>query len=152
MLAQDESSVRSRRGARELLVQALYQWQLADHSEAEIGKQFACREEFDRIDQAYFKDLLSTILSNVQGLDDVIGKYADREVNQLDEISRAVLLLAAAELTSRSDIPTKVSINEAVELAKRYGPKDCFRFINAVLDRLAKEVREPQLNETYGAR
>mgnify|MGYP006139687047 CR=1 FL=1 len=146
MLVEDENSVRSRRGAREMLVQALYQWQLADHSETEIRKQFACRPEFDRIDQTYFKDLLSTILSNVQRLDDVVGKCADREVSQLDEVSRAVLLLAAAELTERSDIPTKVSINEAVELAKRYGPKDCFRFVNAVLDRLAKEARKPRLN------
>ena len=83
------------------------------------------------------------ILNNIKFLDGVIEKHADREVKQLDAITRAVLLLSIAELSERRDIPTKVSINEAVELAKRYGPKDCFRFINAVLDRFSKEDHKP---------
>ena len=139
----DESSLRSRRGARELIVKALYQWQLADHSESEIRSQFAGKPEYDRIDQDYFKDLLGIILNKINFLDAAIGKHADREVKQLDAISRAVLLLSIAELSERHDIPRKVSINEAVELAKRYGPKDCFRFINAVLDRYSKEDHKP---------
>ena len=138
MLAQGRRSVQARRGARELLVQALYQWQLADHSEMELCEQFAGRPEFARVDQDYFRELLAAVLRDAESLDRQIGERADRGVEQMDAVSRAVLLLALAELHRRPDIPTKVIINEAVELAKRYGPADGFRFVNAVLDRTAK--------------
>lgn len=140
MLAQDGSLMRARHGARELLVKALYQWQLADHSEAELRAQFRGLAEFERIDQAYFEDLLGTVLRDVGRLDRTIAAHSDRDVGQVDAISRAVLLLGLAELRGREDVPTKVIINEAVELAKRYGPADCFRFVNAVLDGTAKSM------------
>lgn len=140
MLAQDSSLMRARHGARELLVKALYQWQLADHSEAELRAQFRGLTEFERIDQAYFEDLLGTVLRDVGRLDRTIAAHSDRDVGQVDAISRAVLLLGLAELRGREDVPTKVIINEAVELAKRYGPADCFRFVNAVLDGTAKSM------------
>ena len=140
MLAQDSSLMRARHGARELLVKALYQWQLADHSEAELRAQFRSLAEFERIDQAYFEDLLGTVLRDVGRLDRMIAAHSDRDVGQVDAVSRAVLLLGLAELRGREDVPTKVIINEAVELAKRYGPADCFRFVNAVLDGTAKSM------------
>ena len=140
MLAQDESSACARRGARELLVKALYQWQLAGQSEREIKSQFSSLPEFDRIDKLYFSDLLIIVLNNVKCLDQKIEEHSSRDVRLLDAVSRSVLLLSAAELTQRVDIPRKVVINEAVELAKRYGPKDCFKFINGVLDKLSVNV------------
>ena len=140
MLAQDGSSARARHRARELLIKALYQWQLAGHSEAELQEQYGALPEFERIDQAYFQDLLTTVFRDVKRLDGEIGEHADRGVDQVDAVSRAVLLLGLAELHEREDVPTKVIINEAVELAKRYGPADCFRFVNAVLDGTAKNI------------
>lgn len=140
MLAQDNSLMRARHGARELLVQALYQWQLAGHSEAELRAQFGGLPEFERIDQAYFGDLLGAVLCDIGRLDRTIAAHSDRDVGHVDAISRAVLLLGLAELHGREDVPTKVIINEAVELAKRYGPADCFRFVNAVLDGTAKSL------------
>ena len=140
MLEQDGSLIRARHGARELLIKALYQWQLADHGEVELTEQFANLPEFERIDQAYFRELLHIVLGDVKRLDSTIGDHADRKVEHVDAVSRAVLLLGLAELNERDDVPTKVIINEAVELAKRYGPSDCFRFVNAVLDGTAKKI------------
>jgi len=145
MLAQDGSSARARHGARELIIKALYQWQLADHSEAELREQFAGLPEFERIDQDYFNDLLSAVFRDVERLDRGIAEQSDRQVEHVDAVSRAVLLLGLAELSGRDDVPTKVIINEAVELAKRYGPADCFRFVNAVLDGTAKRLESRSL-------
>ena len=139
-LAGETSAIHARRGARELLVKALYQWQLADHSEAELRRQLAEMPEYATADQKYFREILAVVLRHAESLDRQIAAQADRVVEHMDAISRAVLWLGMAELHHRGDVPTKVIINEAVELAKRYGPTDCFRFVNAVLDRAAKRV------------
>lgn len=131
----------SRERARGLLIKALYQWQLAGHSRDELIEQYTALAEFGRIDQAYFEDLLARVLAEVESLDAVIAEHADRGVDQLDAVGRAILLLALAELKFRSDVPVKVVINEAVELAKRYGPTDSYRFVNAVVDKAAKQLR-----------
>ncbi|MDH3420324.1 MAG: transcription antitermination factor NusB [Gammaproteobacteria bacterium] len=128
---------RARRGARELLVKALYQWQLAESSETELREQFAAMPEFDRIDQSYFTDVLGLVMAGAVDLDAIIAVHANRDATQQDAVGRAILLTALAELQQRLDVPTKVVINEAVELAKRYGPVDSHRFVNAVLDKAA---------------
>ena len=136
----DGSSARARRGARDLLIKALYQWQLGGHDLPELLEQFALAPEFARIDKRYFRELLEAVIDNVDSLDSLIATQADRDVKTVDAVSRALLLLGLQELSSRPDVPTKVVINEAVELAKRYGPPDCFRFVNAVLDKAAKVI------------
>jgi N utilization substance protein B len=128
---------RARRGARDLLVKALYQWQLAETSETELREQFAAMPEFDRIDQSYFTDVLGLVMAGVVDFDAIIAVHANRDATQQDAVGRAILLTALAELQQRLDVPTKVVINEAVELAKRYGPVDSHRFVNAVLDKAA---------------
>ena len=120
-----------------MLVQALYQWQIAGATEAELTEQFAAAPEYGRIDRAYFLALLHAAISNAADLEAVIAARAHRDVAQLDPIGRAVLLIALSELDLRPDVPTKVIINEAVELAKRYGPAEAYRFVNAVLDKVA---------------
>jgi len=119
---------------------ALYQWQLAGHSETELCEQFAAMPEYSSVDQAYFREVLALVLRDAETLDREIARYADRNIDHTDAVSRAVLLLGLAELRGRSDVPTRVIINESVELAKQYGPVDCYRFVNAVLDRAAKQV------------
>ncbi len=132
---------KSRQRARELLIKALYQWQLAGHSAAEIMAQFSALEDFGKCDGAYFDELLAIVLDDVAALDELIARYATRGVDQLDAVGRAILLLGLAELKHRDDIPTKVAINEAVELAKRYGAAESFKFVNAVLDKTSRELR-----------
>ena len=138
-MARDRGGARSRQRARELLVKALYQWQLAGHSAAEITAQFVTVEGFDRCDREYFDALLTTVIDNVAALDAIIAQQAARGLDHLDAVGRAILLLALAELKFRGDVPTKVVINEAVELAKRYGAAESYKFVNALLDRTARE-------------
>ena len=139
---QTERPVRGRQRAHELLVQALYQWQLTGQQSDELLEQFSARTEFSRIDQTYFRELFSAVLCDFKDLDALISEHADWDHDQLDAVSRAVLLLSLSEFKSRFEVPTKVVINEAVELAKRYGPTDSFRFINAVLDNVAKQAEQ----------
>ncbi len=127
--------------ARNLLVKALYQWQIAGHDYAELVDQFGLLAEFRRIDQDYFTDLLRHCIDDSDELDSLIAKFATRGVDQLDAVGRAVLLLALAELKHRDDVPYRVVINEAVKLAKRYGAADSYRFVNAVTDKAAAELR-----------
>lgn len=128
---------RSRQRSRELLLQALYQWQLAGGGERELLVEFEAKPEFASCDRSYFRQLLGVVLNESEALDEVIATLAVRAVEQLDAVGRAVLLLALAELKHRPDVPKRVVINEAVELAKRYGAADSYRFVNAVLDKAA---------------
>lgn len=128
-----------------MLVKALYQWQLADPSEAELLEQFAAAPEYARIDQPYFAALLHAAIADAPELEAIVAARADRDMAQLDAVARAVLFIALSELRQRPDVPTKVIINEAVELAKRYGPAESHRFINAVLDKIAAAMPARQL-------
>jgi N utilization substance protein B len=136
-----EHGARARRLARELLVKALYQWQLAGHGVAELSAQFATDEDFARCDSDFFGQLLAVTIEDAPALDAVIARQAARGLEQLDAVGRAILLLGLAELKFRDDVPSKVVINEAVELAKRYGPADSFKFVNAVLDKSSRDLR-----------
>jgi N utilization substance protein B len=128
-----------RHGARRLLVQALYQQQLAGHEFAELANQFAATPGYAQVDGDYFRDLLRQILAAVADLDELIAGSADRPVAQLDPVERGILRLGAAELRFRPDVPARVAINEAVQLAREFGAQDSYRYVNAVLDRVAAE-------------
>ena len=146
-----EHGARARHLARELLVKALYQWQLAGHSVAEITAQFAADDDFARCDRDFFGQLLAVTVDDAPALDQLIARHATRGIDQLDAVGRAVLLLGFAELKFRDDVPSKVVINEAVELAKRYGTADSFKFVNAVLDKSSRELRGSGANAKSGA-
>jgi N utilization substance protein B len=137
MAVNDGRGVRARRGARELLVKALYQWQIAESSEAQLLDQYAQEQEYSRVDQDYFRELLAAIVNDAEALEAIVAARADRSVAALDAVGRAVLYIALTELRTRPDVPTKVIINEAIELTKRYGALDAYRFVNAVLDKAA---------------
>jgi N utilization substance protein B len=135
------SPSRARHRARDLLVKALYQRQAANHEFDELVEQFAEMRDYALADQQYFRELLGIVIGETDELDRSICRYAVRGIEQLDVVGRSILRLAFAELRHRPDVPAKVVINEAVELAKRYGAADTFRFVNAVLDKAAKEER-----------
>lgn len=136
------SKAPGRRGrARELLVQALYQMQLAGHDRRELLRQFRERPEYGRIEQAYFDEVLAGVCEQQAELEEEIARHADRPVDQLDPVERGILLLGIFELKARSDVPYRVVINEAVNLSKRFGASDGHKFINALLDRAAPGLR-----------
>jgi N utilization substance protein B len=134
-------STRGRHGARRLLLQALYQRQIAGHDGAALREQFSAAEDFAAADGDYFIELLDEIVSGHAELDELIDAHADRPVAQIDPIERAVLWIGVAELRSHQDVPANAVINEAVELAKEFGAQDGYRYINAILDSAARVLR-----------
>ena len=135
------TTARGRHGARRLLVQALYQKQVGGHDDATLRLQFCDSDEFAEIDGEFFRVVLDDVLQGWEVLDQKIDALADRPIAQLDPIERAVLWIGCAELRSHPDVPAKVAINEAVELAKEVGSEDSFRYINAILDKISGELR-----------
>jgi N utilization substance protein B len=135
------ASAGARSRARELIVQALYQMQLTGHDADELAAQFQRRPEYNRVDRKYFDEVLAAICGNRSGLEATIGKLADRPLAQLDPVELGILLLGMHELAARPDIPFRVVINEAVNLAKRFGAEDGHKYINAVLDRAVSTLR-----------
>ena len=130
-----------RHGTRRLLVQALYQHQLAGHTAAELLDQYSTQQDFGKIDGSYFRQLLDEILADPQALDKLIGADADRPVAQLDPVEHGILWLGLAELQWHPEVPVKVVITESVQLAKEFGAQDGHRYINALLDQLAAKLR-----------
>lgn len=132
----------ARTRARELMVQALYQKQLADHSTSELLSQFHEQVAYERVDQAYFDEEFPAISNSQDELEKKIDELIDRPLDQLDPVERAILLIGVYELESRLDVPFRVVINECVNLAKRFGSIEGHKYINACLDTAAKSLRE----------
>jgi N utilization substance protein B len=132
---------RNRSLARRLALQALYQQQLNPRSWQETRRQFAEDPEAERVDREYFEALLAAIAPNGEALDREIAKYSEIAPGELDPIEHAVLWLGLHELASHPELPYRVALAEAVDLAKRFGATDGHKFVNAVLDRAARELR-----------
>ncbi len=132
---------RSRRAARKLLAQALYQLQVGGHPWQDIYQQYVEEPEFGTADQAFFKELLMQIAIGRESLDELLARFCDIPPARLDPIEHGILWVAFYELQHRLDVPFRVAISEAVELAKRFGATDGHKFVNGVLDRAACELR-----------
>ncbi len=139
-------STGARTRARELLVQALYQMQLAGHSSSELLEQFHLQAAYQRVDQEFFDEALPLIIKSQSALESTIDDLIDRPLEQLDPVERAVLLIGVFELQSRIDVPYKVVINEGVNLAKRFGALDGHKYINACLDAAAQSLRSTEIS------
>ena len=134
-------SAHERARARRFAMQALYQWDLSGTDLPLIRRQFLEAEDFSRADQKYFIELLSELPKQVDVIDDNISAYIDRPIVQLDPVERAVLRLAVYELLYRPDIPYRVTINEAVQLTKKFGAVQGHAYVNGVLDKAAHKLR-----------
>ena len=132
----------SRRRSRELALQGLYQWQLARKDPKVIAAELAEAEDFDKSDVAYFRALLNGAIDHAPELEAEMAPFLDRKVDELSPIERGILLLGGYELKRQLEVPYRVVINEAVELAKVYGGTDGHKFVNGVLDKLAARLRE----------
>lgn len=130
-----------RKKARQLLVQALYQWQLSGADLHSIEAEFFTDNKMKKVDIAFFRELLHGIPKQLEEVDGAYQSHLDRDASELDPISRALLRLGSYELCFRIDVPYKVAINEAVNLAKTFGPTDAYKYINGILDKVAAEKR-----------
>ncbi|PHR65755.1 transcription antitermination factor NusB [Pseudidiomarina marina] len=131
----------ARRKARKLAVQAIYSWQLSQNSMSDIEAQFLTDNDTSKVDVDYFLALVRGVAGQSSTLDEVLEPFLDRPLKDLDQVERAVLRLAAYELRERLDVPYKVAINEAIELAKAFGADDSHRFVNGVLDKAIDSLR-----------
>ena len=137
----DAGSYQFRSRARRRVLQALYQWQIAGHSADEIIKQFLEEQSWERVDQAYFKLLLNESIREAETITRGLQAFLDRPAEQVDYLERSILQLAATELLYHTDIPYRVVLNEAIDLAKRFGAENSHCYVNAVLDKAAKQWR-----------
>jgi N utilization substance protein B len=136
-----KSARSARRRSRELAVQGLYQWLLAGATIPEITLQLQAAQGFDKADREHFDTLLAGVIANAEPLSAQIVPSLDRPLEQLSPVERAVLLVAAYELTHHVEIPYRVIINEAVEIAKTFGGSDGYKYVNGVLDKVAVQIR-----------
>jgi N utilization substance protein B len=127
--------------ARRLALQALYQMQINPHPWQDVHLQFAADPEASRADLEYFRGLLEGVAANREALDLRLSRLCEIPPHELDPIEHAVLWLGVHELESRVDLPYRVAIAEAVQLTKQFGATDGYKFVNAVLDRAAQELR-----------
>ncbi len=145
--------VAGRRKARHYAMQALYEWTVSGNSPAAIERHF--REDFDLkgIDDAYFRELLHEVPARAAELDECFAPLLqDRAIDELGHVERALLRIGSYELAQRIDVPYRVVIDEAVALAKKFGATDSYKFINGVLDRLARELRRAEAASPVGRR
>ena len=131
--------------ARRSVVQALYQWELTGQVGAGIEDSFLNDWGLEGVDQEYFKQLVQGILKYTAELDRVLEKCLDRDLASVDPIERTVLRIGTYELQFRPEIPVRVVLNEAIELARVFGAEEGYRFVNGVLDRCQKLCRDPEL-------
>ncbi|MFL2530473.1 MAG: transcription antitermination factor NusB [Porticoccaceae bacterium] len=144
------SKTKAKQKARKLLVQALYSWELGGTDLQTIEVNFHLENDMSKIDTDLFKKVLYEVPENLAKIDEAYQPYLDREQDQLDPVSRAVLRIATYELLFSIEVPYKVAINEGVNLAKTFGPTDAYKFINGVLDRVAAQARAVEIAANQG--
>ncbi|MCZ6770518.1 MAG: transcription antitermination factor NusB [Proteobacteria bacterium] len=139
---------RGRIRARRCAVQALYQWQIAGHEPCDILTEFVAERELISVDMDYFAILVSEIPAQFDTLQADLQSCLDREWKQLDPVERSVLLIGAYEMRNCPEVPYRVVINEGIELCKMFGTVEGHRYVNGVLDKLAKDRRTPEITST----
>jgi len=137
---------KARHKARSRAVQAIYQWQLSGNDVREVEEYFLTEQNMKKTDMALFTELLHGVPANLSMLDEAISPILDRPLAEVDPVEKAILRLGCFELMKKPDVPYRVVINEAVDLAKEFGAEDGHKYINSILDRLALRLRSTEVN------
>lgn len=144
-MAEHNALAAQRRKARHFGLQALYQWTLSGASVTDIEAEFRVDNDFRHTDGEYFSTLLRGVTTDVESLEMLFAPALDRALDELDPIERNLLRLGTFELRDRIDVPYKVVISEAVALAKKFGATDSHKYVNGVLDKIARDLRTVEL-------
>jgi N utilization substance protein B len=134
-----------RRKARHYAMQALYQWQISRNALRDIEQQFRDEYDFSQVDLEFFQELLHQVPAQVGALEELIAPHLDRPIKELTPIELSLLRMGTYELAHRIDVPFKVVINESVSLAKKFGAAESHKYINGVLDNLARQLRSVEV-------
>ncbi|WP_084151580.1 transcription antitermination factor NusB [Thiomicrorhabdus sp. Milos-T2] len=143
-VAEHEGQITPRTQSRRVALQALYQWQMTNEEIPEIIKQFNEDGLLEGLEFDFFKEIISYVSQNSEALDALYSEHLDRSVARIDPVERAIMRMGVYELQSKIEIPYKVVINESVELAKRFGAEESHKYVNGILDKAAKELREAE--------
>lgn len=135
----------ARHNARRYALQAMYQWQLSGTPIDAIEAEFLRYHIDKKLDLPYFKELIHGISKNQATIDNEMSPFLGRSLQEIDPIELAVLRLAIYELINRPDVPYRVIINEALELTKKFGSIEGYKFVNGILDRVAKKCRTAEI-------
>lgn len=135
----------ARHNARRYALQAMYQWQIANTSMSQIELEFLQYQIDKKIDLNYFKELIHGVPNHQEEIDQEMLPFLGRPMHEIDPIELGVLRLAIYELMKRPDVPYRVIINEALVLTKKFGSIDGYKFVNGLLDRIAKKIRETEV-------
>jgi len=145
-------AVSARRKAREFALQGLYEWLIGGADAGLVDAHVREQEGFDRCDAAHFDMLLHGCIRERTELDAQLAMHLDRKTEQLSPVEHAVLLIGSYELLHCIDIPYRVAINEAVELAKGFGGTDGHKYVNGVLDKTAAALRSAEVEAARARR
>ena len=141
----DRPTPRARYRARRALLQALYAWQFTDAAAVELGKHLGETDALNEADADFFHACLTGVVQSAAELDALFTPYLDRDFAALNQVERAILRAGTHELRARLDVPARVAINEWVQLAKQFGAEQSFRYVNGVLDRVARDLRASEM-------
>ncbi len=130
----------ARRRARECAVQALYSWVISHNDAAEVELAFVTEQDLKGVDVAYFRKVFRQTVDNLDAIDSTLAPFLDRTSEELTPIEKSILRLATYELKYELDVPYKVVINEAIEVAKTFGADDSHKYVNGVLDKIAPSL------------
>ena len=139
---------KARGKSRRLAMQAIYQWQMTGDSITDIKQQFFDENNMSQLDSEFFSKSVSGVASSINELDPLLEKYMSRSVESVDPVERSILRLATYEFINRFDVPYRVVLNEAVNIAKEYCAENSHTFVNGVLDKVAKEIRTIEVQST----
>ena len=135
----------ARRKSREFALQGLYQWQLGGGTPAQVLKNLSELDGFTKADQEFLKTELKGAIGKAEQLRAHLQPLVDRKWEEVSPVERSILLIGAWELVHCPEIPYRATINEAIELGKRFGGTEGYKYVNGVLDKLAKRVRSEEV-------
>lgn len=137
--------ISERRVARKLALIAIYQWQMTGNSYEDIylglQEDKDLSKDMPKADMAFFQSLTKCAMDKTKEVDAELKPFLDRDAEHLDQIERAVLRLSTCELMNQPEVPYKVIVNESVNLTKKFGADQAHKFVNGVLDKVAKKLR-----------
>jgi len=146
-MSQNSSLAKARGKARRFAMQAIYQWQMTSDEVTGIEKQYVEDNLTSEADFDYFKELFLGVEENIEIIDQTLLQYTGRAIASVDPVERAILRLACYEFLKRLDVPYRVVLNEAVNLTKKFCAAQSHTFVNAVLDKVARELRATEISQ-----
>jgi len=147
-IAVNKTVAKARGKSRRLAMQAIYQWQMTGDNISDIKQQFFDENNMAKLDSDFFSEMVSGVASSISELDPLLEKYMSRSVESVDPVERSILRLASYEFINRLDVPYRVVLNEAVNIAKEFCAENSHTFVNAVLDKVAKEIRQIEVQSS----